>query len=95
MPAYLLWKKTGTLRAWKLMTNFKRDEVISRQIPLLGYGQIQKEDRLLVVQDESVETGLEPKSGGSNDISNLDRTGYTRVLVRKDRPDGQAMGILV
>jgi hypothetical protein len=26
--------------------------------------------------------------------SNLDRTGDTRVLVRKDSPDGQAMGIL-
>ena len=47
----------------------------------------------MVVQDESVATGL-----GQRVVvqitSNLDRTGDTRVLVRRSSPEGQAMGIL-
>ena len=46
-----------------------------------------------MVQDESVETGLSQRVVVQI-TSNLDRTGDTRVLVRKDSPDGQAMGIL-
>jgi hypothetical protein len=46
-----------------------------------------------VVQDETVDTGLSQKVV-IQITSNLDRTGVTRVLVKKDRTDGQAMGIL-
>ena len=46
-----------------------------------------------MVQDESIETGLSQRVVVQI-TSNLDLTGDTRVLVRKDRPDGQAMGIL-
>jgi hypothetical protein len=46
-----------------------------------------------VVQDETVDTGLSQRVV-IQITSNLDRTGVTRVLVKKDRTDGQAMGIL-
>ncbi len=81
MPAYLLWKKTGTLRAWKLMTNYKRDEVILVKFPYSDMVRYKKRPAL-VVQDESVETGLSQRVVVQI-TSNLDRTGYTRVLVRK------------
>jgi mRNA interferase MazF len=47
----------------------------------------------LIVQDETVTTGLSQRVV-IQITSNLDRTGDTRVLVRKDSPDGKAMGIL-
>jgi len=46
-----------------------------------------------VVQDETVETGLSQRVVVQI-TSNLDRTGDTRVPVKKDSPNGQAMGIL-
>ena len=47
----------------------------------------------LVVQDESVETGLSQRVVVQI-TSNLDRTGATRVLVRKNSAHGRDMGIL-
>jgi mRNA interferase MazF len=88
-PAYLLWKKIGTPRAWKLMTNYKRGEVILVKFPYADMVRYKKRPAL-VVQDE---TGLSQRAVVQI-TSNLDRTGDTRVLVRKDSPDGQAMGIL-
>jgi mRNA interferase MazF len=47
----------------------------------------------LVVQDETVETGLSQRVIVQI-TSNLERTGETRVPVKKDSPEGRAMGIL-
>jgi len=74
------------------MTAYKRGDVILVKFPysdLVSY----KRRPALIVQDETVETGLSQRVL-IQITSNLDRTGDTRVLVRKDSPDGQAMGIL-
>ena len=74
------------------MTAYKRGDVILVKFPysdLVSY----KKRPPLIVQDETVETGLSQRVV-IQITSNLDRTGDTRVLVRKDSPDGQAMGIL-
>jgi mRNA interferase MazF len=74
------------------MTTFKRGEVILVKFPysdLIRY----KKRPALVVQDETVDTGLSQRVVVQI-TSNLERTGVTRVLVKKDSPDGQAMGIL-
>ncbi|WP_449243999.1 type II toxin-antitoxin system PemK/MazF family toxin [Desulfobacca acetoxidans] len=74
------------------MTNYKRGEVILVKFPYSDMVRYKKRPAL-VVQDESVETGLSQRIVVQI-TSNLDRTGETRVLVRKDSPDGQSMGIL-
>ena len=74
------------------MTAYKRGDVILVKFPysdLVSY----KRRPALIVQDETVATGLSQRVV-TQITSNLDRTGDTRVLVRKDSPDGQAMGIL-
>ena len=74
------------------MTAYKRGDVVLVKFPysdLVSY----KRRPALIVQDETVETGLSQKVL-IQITSYLDRTGDTRVLVRKDSPDGQAMGIL-
>ena len=74
------------------MTAYKRGDVVLVKFPysdLVSY----KRRPALIVRDETVETGLSQKVL-IQITSNLDRTGDTRVLVRKDSPDGQAMGIL-
>jgi mRNA interferase MazF len=74
------------------MTAYKRGDVVLVKFPysdLVSY----KKRPALIVQDETVETGLSQRVV-IQITSNLDRTGDTRVLVRKDSPDGQAMGIL-
>ena len=74
------------------MTAYKRGDVILVKFPysdLVSY----KKRPALIVQDQTVETGLSQRVV-IQITSNLDRTGDTRVLVRKDSPDGQAMGIL-
>jgi mRNA interferase MazF len=74
------------------MTAYKRGDVILVKFPysdLVSY----KKRPALIIQDETVETGLSQRVV-IQITSNLDRTGDTRVLVRKDSPDGQAMGIL-
>ena len=74
------------------MTAYKRGDVILVKFPysdLVSY----KRRPALIVQDETVATGLSQRVV-IQITSNLDRTGDTRVLVRKDSPDGQAMGIL-
>jgi mRNA interferase MazF len=74
------------------MTTFKRGDVILVKFPysdLIRY----KKRPALVVQDETVDTGLSQRVVVQI-TSNLERTGATRVLVKKDSPDGQAMGIL-
>ena len=90
--AWPLWKKTGTLQAWRRLTAYKRGDVVLVKFPysdLVSY----KGRQALIVQDETVETGLSQRVL-IQITSNLDRTGDTRVLVRKDSPDGQARGIL-
>lgn len=74
------------------MTNYKRGEVILVKFPYSDMVRYKKRPAL-VVQDDSVETGLSQKVVVQI-TSNLNRTGETRVLVRKDSPDGQAMRIL-
>jgi mRNA interferase MazF len=74
------------------MTTFKRGEVILVKFPYADMVRYKKRPAL-VVQDESVETGLSQRVVVQI-TSNLDRTGDTRVLVRKDSNHGQAMGIL-
>ena len=91
-PAWPPWKKTGTPRAWRLMTTYKRGDVILVKFPYSDLVRYKKRPAL-VVQDETVETGLSQRVVVQI-TSNLDRTGDTRVPVRKDSPDGQAMGIL-
>jgi mRNA interferase MazF len=74
------------------MTAYKRGDVILVKFPysdLVSY----KRRPALIVQDETVATGLSQRVV-TQITSNLNRTGDTRVLVRKDSPDGQAMGIL-
>jgi mRNA interferase MazF len=73
------------------MTTFKRGDVILVDFPysdLIRY----KKRPALVVQDETVNTGLSQRVVVQI-TSNLERTGATRVLVQKYSPAGQAMGI--
>ena len=74
------------------MTTYKRGEVVHVKFPysdLVSY----KKRPAIVVQDETVATGLSQRVV-IQITSNLARTGDTRVLVRKDSPDGQTMGVL-
>jgi len=74
------------------MTAYKRGDVILVKFPysdLVSY----KKRPALIVQDETVATGLSQRVV-TQITSSLERTGDTRVLVRKDSPAGQAMGIL-
>jgi mRNA interferase MazF len=74
------------------MITYKRGDVILVKFPysdLIRY----KKRPALVVQDETVETGLSQRVVVQI-TSNLERTGKTRVLVRKDSPEGLAMGII-
>jgi mRNA interferase MazF len=74
------------------MTPFKRGDVILVKFPYSDLVRYKKRPAL-VVQDETVETGLSQRVVVQI-TSNLDRTGDTRVPVSKNSPDGQAMGIL-
>jgi len=74
------------------MTAYKRGDVILVKFPYSDLVRYKKRPAL-VVQDETVETGLSQRVVVQI-TSNLNRTGDTRVQVRKDSPDGQAMGIL-
>ena len=74
------------------MTNYKRGDVILVKFPYSDLVRYKKRPAL-VVQDETVETGLSQRVVVQI-TSNLERTGDTRVPVRKNSPDGQAMGIL-
>jgi hypothetical protein len=59
-PAWQHWKKTGRPREWRRMTTFKRGDVILVKFPysdLIRY----KKRPALVVQDETVDTGLSHK----------------------------------
>ncbi|MGO9177228.1 MAG: type II toxin-antitoxin system PemK/MazF family toxin [Desulfobaccales bacterium] len=74
------------------MTPFKRGDVVLVKFPYSDLVRYKKRPAL-VVQDEAVETGLSQRVVVQI-TSNLERTGVTRVLVSKDSPAGQAMGIL-
>ena len=74
------------------MTTYKRGDVILVKFPYSDLVRYKKRPAL-VVQDETVETGLSQRVVVQI-TSNLNRTGDTRVPVKKDSPDGQAMGIL-
>ena len=74
------------------MTPFKRGDVVLVKFPYSDLVRYKKRPAL-VVQDETVETGLSQRVVVQI-TSNLERTGETRVRVSKDSPAGQAMGIL-
>jgi mRNA interferase MazF len=74
------------------MTTYKRGDVILVKFPYSDLVRYKKRPAL-VVQDETVETGLSQRVVVQI-TSNLNRTGDTRVPVKKDSPEGQAMGIL-
>ncbi len=74
------------------MTIYRRGEVILVRFPYSDLVRYKKRPAL-VVQDENVETGLSQRVVVQI-TSNLERTGDTRVLVKKASPAGQAMGIL-
>ena len=74
------------------MTTYKRGDVILVRFPnsdLVTY----KKRPALVVQDENIDTDLNQRLVAMI-TSNLMRVGETRVLVRKDTPAGQAMGLI-
>ncbi|MFZ5452678.1 MAG: type II toxin-antitoxin system PemK/MazF family toxin [Thermodesulfobacteriota bacterium] len=74
------------------MTAFKRGDVVLVKFPYSDLVRYKKRPAL-VVQDETVDTGLSQRVVVQI-TSNLERTGETRVLVKKDNPEGQAMGVL-
>ena len=74
------------------MTPFKRGDVILVKFPYSDLVRYKKRPAL-VVQDETIETGLSQRVVVQI-TSNLERTGDTRVRVSKDSPAGLAMGIL-
>jgi len=74
------------------MTVYKRGDVILVKFPYSDLVRYKKRPAL-VVQDETVDTGLSQRVVVQI-TSNLERTGETRVLVKKDTPEGRAMGIL-
>ena len=74
------------------MTAYKRGDVILVKFPYSDLVRYKKRPAL-VVQDETVETGLS-QMVVVQITSNLERTGETRVPVRKDSPEDLAMGLL-
>jgi mRNA interferase MazF len=74
------------------MTAYKRGDVILVKFPYSDLVRYKKRPAL-VVQDETVETGLSQRVVVQI-TSNLERTGETRVPVRKDSPEDLAMGLL-
>ena len=74
------------------MTIYRRGAVLLVRFPnsdLVTY----KKRPALVIQDEHVETGLTQRVVAMI-TSNLARTGDARVLIRKNSPAGQAMGLI-
>lgn len=74
------------------MTTYKRGDVVLVKFPYSDLVRYKKRPAL-VVQDETLDTGLDQRVVVQI-TSNLSRVGESRVPVRKDSPDGQAMGIL-
>jgi len=74
------------------MTSYKRGEVILVRFPNSDLSTYKKPPAL-VIQDETVETGLSQRVVAMV-TSNLVRTGDTRVFVGKDTLAGQAMGLI-
>ena len=73
------------------MTHCKRGDIVLVLFPnsdMITY----KKRPALVVQADTVDTGLQQKIIAPL-TSNLNRTGPTRVLFRKDSPEGEAMGL--
>ena len=76
---------------WKRMTDCKRGDVVLVLFPnsdLITY----KKRPALVVQADNLDTGLQQKIIAPL-TSNLNRTGPTRVLFRKESLEGEAMGL--
>ena len=74
------------------MTTYKRGDVVLVKFPYSDLVRYKKRPAL-VVQDETVDTGLSQRVIVQI-TSNLERTGDTRVRVSKDSTIGRAMGIL-
>ena len=92
VPGCVRLKKIGIVQAWRLMMICKRGDVILIRYPnsdLKGF----KKRPALVVQGDDVSTNLQQKIVAMI-TSNQDRAGKTRVAVKKNTPDGQAMKLL-
>lgn len=75
------------------MTTYKRGDVVLIRFPNSDLTTYKKRPAL-VVQDETVPTGLSQRVV-TMITSNLNRTGTTRVLVRKESQAGRAMGLIL
>jgi mRNA interferase MazF len=73
------------------MTSYKRGDVILVRYPNSDLKTYKKRPAL-VIQSDRIETGL-PQQIVALITSNLSRTGSTRVLVERNSPVGQQMGI--
>ena len=76
---------------WKRMADCRRGDVVLVLFPnsdLITY----KKRPALVVQADNLDTGLQQKIIAPL-TSNLNRTGPTRVLFRKESLEGEAMGL--
>jgi mRNA interferase MazF len=74
------------------MTNCNRGDVVLVRFPHSDLIRYSKRPAL-VVQDENIDTGLSQRIIVQI-TSNLQRTGKTRVVVRKDSEEGKEMGLL-
>lgn len=74
------------------MMSYKRGDVILVRFPNSDFKTFKKRP-VLVVQADDVETRLSQRLVAVI-TSNLNRTGSTRVLIVKDSPEGQQMGLV-
>jgi mRNA interferase MazF len=79
-------------QGWMNMTGYKRGDVVLVRYPHSDLTTFKKRPAL-VVQDDRIKTGLEQRIIVQI-TSNVDRTGPSRVAIRKASVSGQAMGIL-
>lgn len=73
------------------MTIYKRGSVVLVIFPFSDKRHYKKRPAL-VVQDENVDTHLSQRIVVAI-TSNLDRTGPTRITIKRNSPEGRAMGI--
>lgn len=79
------------LRAWNSTMPYRRGDVVL--VTFLNSDlRTFKKRPALVVQDETVQTGL-PQRVVASITSNLVRTGTTRITIRQNSDEGQQMGL--
>jgi mRNA interferase MazF len=72
--------------------SYKRGDVMLVRFPNSDFKTFKKRP-VLVVQADGVETGLRQRLVAAI-TSNLNRRGSTRVLILKDSPEGEQMGLV-